>query len=94
MGSFFFSLLYFYIFSVANGEPVIFARSLYFLLDEIKNNKEVRTMWIKELNLMTLVYEMYSSGKTKKYILSKTNISSDDYERYIAIGNKFKRTRR
>ena len=51
-------------------------------------------MWIKELNLMTLVYEMYSSGKTKKYILSKTNISSDDYERYIAIGNKFKRTHR
>ena len=51
-------------------------------------------MWIKELNLMTLVYEMYSSGKTKDYILSKTNISSDDYERYIAIGNKFKYTRR
>ena len=51
-------------------------------------------MWIKELKLMTLVYEMYSSGKTKKYILSKTNISSDDYERYIAIGNKFKHTRR
>ena len=73
---------------------VIFTRSLYFLLDEIKNNKEVRTMWIKELNLMTLVYEMYSSGKTKKYILSKTNISSDDYERYIAIGNKFKHTHR
>ena len=51
-------------------------------------------MWIKELNLMTLVYEMYSSGKTKDYILSKTNISSDDYERYRTIGNKFKRTRR
>ena len=47
-------------------------------------------MWIKELKLMTLVYEMYSSGKTKDYILSKTNISSDDYERYITIGNKFK----
>ena len=51
-------------------------------------------MWIKELNWMTLVYEMYSSGKTKKYILSKTNISSDDYERYITIGNKFKHIRR
>lgn len=51
-------------------------------------------MWIKELNLMTLVYEMYSSGKTKKYILSKTNISSDDYERYITIGNKIKHTHR
>ena len=50
-------------------------------------------MWIKELKLMTLVYEMYSSGKTKDYILSKTNISSDDYERYITIGNKFKYTR-
>ena len=73
---------------------VIFTRSLYFLLDEIKNNKEVRTMWIKELKLMTLVYEMYSSGKTKDYILSKTNISSDDYERYITIGNKFKYKRR
>ena len=47
-------------------------------------------MWIKELNLMALVYEMYSSGKTKDYILSKTNISSDDYEQYITIGNKFK----
>ena len=66
--------------------------ALFFLLDEIKNNKEVRTMWIKELKLMTLVYEMYSSGKTKDYILSKTNISSDDYERYITIGNKFKYT--
>ena len=51
-------------------------------------------MWIKELKLMALVYEMYSSGKTKDYILSKTNISSDDYERYITIGNKFKNTRR
>lgn len=88
-----FSLLYFYILAWLTG-PVIFARSLYFLLDEIKNNKEVRTMWIKELKLMTLVYEMYSSGKTKDYILSKTNISSDDYERYIAIGNKFKHTHR
>ena len=77
------------------GANVQFTSALFFfLLDEIKNNKEVRTMWIKELKLMTLVYEMYSSGKTKDYILSKTNISSDDYERYITIGNKFKYTRR
>ena len=76
------------------GANVAITSALFFLLDEIKNNKEVRTMWIKELKLMTLVYEMYSSGKTKDYILSKTNISSDDYERYITIGNKFKYTRR
>ena len=76
------------------GANVAITSALFFLLDEIKNNKEVRTMWIKELKLMTLVYEMYSSGKTKDYILSKTNISSDDYERYITIGNKFKHTHR